>query len=51
MESVPRRTSRNDSSCGSRKVMGLAKPEIAQDWLWKTGRIQPKLVFLVLNGN
>ena len=50
-ESVPRRTSQNASSYGSREVVGLAKPGIAQDWLWKTGRIQPKLVFLLLNGN
>lgn len=40
---VPRRPSWNGSSRGSRKILGLFKPEIAENWLWKTGRIQPKL--------
>lgn len=31
--------------------MGLAKPEIAENWLRETGRIKPKLGSLVLIGN
>lgn len=31
--------------------MGLAKPEIAENWLRETGRINPKLSSLALIGN